>query len=40
MIRHINNCDNEKCKSLWTGRWGSFIGGVMGDTYFDLTECV
>lgn len=24
---------------MWTGPWGTFIGGIRGDLYFDLTEC-
>jgi hypothetical protein len=40
MIRHCNICPNSECHSLYSGPWGSFIGGVMGRTHFDLTECV
>lgn len=39
MATHAGKCDDPKCRSVWTGPWGSFIGGIDGDRYFDLTEC-
>eukprot|EP00931_Biecheleriopsis_adriatica_P006800 TRINITY_DN108155_c0_g1_i1.p2 TRINITY_DN108155_c0_g1~~TRINITY_DN108155_c0_g1_i1.p2 ORF type:complete len:174 (+),score=35.35 TRINITY_DN108155_c0_g1_i1:87-608(+) len=39
MKEHTRSCDNEKCRSVWRGPWGSFIGGRSGSTHFDLTEC-
>ena len=40
MRQHVNSCYNLGCKSVWSGRWGSFIGGEQGKTHFDITECV
>lgn len=39
MLQHISECNDEDCRSLWRGRWGSFIGGTHGRTHFDLTKC-
>jgi hypothetical protein len=39
MARHVNTCRDAKCYEVWTGNWGSFIGGEMGETHFDLTLC-
>ena len=39
MIRHCNICPNSECHTLYAGPWGAFIGGVMGRTHFDLTNC-
>lgn len=39
MLWHISECNDENCRSLWRGRWGSFIGGAHGRTHFDLTHC-
>jgi len=39
MTHHTRVCNNEGCKSVWQGPWGSFIGGAKGGTHFDLTEC-
>lgn len=37
---HVRTCPHPKCKYVWRGRWGSFIGGPNGGTHFDLTTCV
>jgi NAD-dependent SIR2 family protein deacetylase len=39
MRDHTTTCDHPKCRSLWQGPWGAFIGGKKGQKYFDLTEC-
>lgn len=36
---HARTCPNPKCKYVWRGKWGSFIGGIDGGTHFDLTTC-
>lgn len=39
MRAHVRNCTREDCRQVWTGPWGSFIGGAEGRTHFDLTDC-
>lgn len=39
MARHAKTCKDGKCQAVWTGPWGSFIGGELGETHFDLTLC-
>merc|ERR1712079_207280 len=39
MTAHVTVCGHEGCRSVWSGPWGSFIGGSRGATHFDLTEC-
>eukprot|EP00443_Scrippsiella_acuminata_P046015 CAMPEP_0115246952 /NCGR_PEP_ID=MMETSP0270-20121206/41296_1 /TAXON_ID=71861 /ORGANISM="Scrippsiella trochoidea, Strain CCMP3099" /LENGTH=328 /DNA_ID=CAMNT_0002662191 /DNA_START=30 /DNA_END=1015 /DNA_ORIENTATION=- len=39
MRAHIGSCDHEGCQHVWSGPWGSFIGGADGRTLFDLTVC-
>mmetsp|Transcript_32457 Transcript_32457/g.62671 ORF Transcript_32457/g.62671 Transcript_32457/m.62671 type:complete len:571 (-) Transcript_32457:194-1906(-) len=39
MTNHVSSCKHDGCRSVWTGPWGSFIGGACGGTHFDLTEC-
>lgn len=36
---HVSGCNNEKCFKIWGGKWGFFIGGKLGSTHFDLTNC-
>uniref|UniRef100_A0A6V0FH47 protein acetyllysine N-acetyltransferase n=1 Tax=Zooxanthella nutricula TaxID=1333877 RepID=A0A6V0FH47_9DINO len=39
MVQHARECDHASCSKIWSGPWGEFIGGDMGRTHFDLTEC-
>jgi hypothetical protein len=39
MVRHCRDCEHEGCHAVWAGPWGPFVGGKMGRTHFDLTEC-
>ena len=39
MVQHVQSCRHVSCRSVWRGRWGSFIGGAEGSTHFDLTTC-
>lgn len=39
MIAHTKLCRSERCKQIWVGPWGTFIGGERGSTNFDLATC-
>lgn len=39
MREHVRSCTHVDCRHVWSGPWGSFIGGADGSTHFDLTEC-
>ena len=39
MEDHIKKYNNKKCYAVWSGNWGSFIGGEDGAEYFDFTDC-
>lgn len=39
MRLHTRSCRHASCSRVWTGPWGTFIGGDQGSTHFDLTDC-
>lgn len=39
MNNHVKACKNPKCFTVWSGPWGTFIGGEDGAKYFDFTDC-
>eukprot|EP00928_Gymnodinium_smaydae_P080623 TRINITY_DN6428_c0_g1_i1.p1 TRINITY_DN6428_c0_g1~~TRINITY_DN6428_c0_g1_i1.p1 ORF type:complete len:215 (-),score=30.09 TRINITY_DN6428_c0_g1_i1:378-956(-) len=39
MREHARSCTHAGCNQVWSGRWGSYIGGRRGETHFDLTQC-
>jgi hypothetical protein len=39
MRAHTQACAHPSCVGLWSGPWGSFVGGEDGRAYFDLTSC-
>jgi len=39
MRAHVRHCTHAGCRTVWSGPWGSFIGGDRGQTLFDLTDC-
>eukprot|EP00418_Pyrodinium_bahamense_P066252 CAMPEP_0179102202 /NCGR_PEP_ID=MMETSP0796-20121207/47291_1 /TAXON_ID=73915 /ORGANISM="Pyrodinium bahamense, Strain pbaha01" /LENGTH=197 /DNA_ID=CAMNT_0020800071 /DNA_START=60 /DNA_END=653 /DNA_ORIENTATION=+ len=39
MRAHVRSCALPCCQTVWSGPWGSFIGGPDGRTHFDLTDC-
>lgn len=39
MTTHVQSCTYGGCHRVWSGPWGTFIGGYNGRTHFDLTVC-